>query len=91
ISPRLSICMEEKLLDRLADLTDELYECSNILERSSEELQKCENAVEAAEFCRDRVLSDMARARRAADDIERIVGREFWCYPTYGDLMHNVR
>ena len=91
ISPRLSICMEEKLLDRLADLTDELYECSNILERSSEELQKCDNAVEAAEFCRDRVLSDMARARRAADDIERIVGREFWCYPTYGDLMHNVR
>ena len=91
ISPRLSICMEEKLLDRLADLTDELYECSNILEKSSGDLQKCENAVVAAEFCRDKVLSDMARARRAADCIERIVGREFWCYPTYGDLMHNVR
>ena len=91
ISPRLSICMEEKLLDRLADLTDELYECSNILEASTGALSKAENAVEAAQICRDRVLSDMHRARVAADEIERIVGREFWCYPTYGDLMHNVR
>ncbi|MBQ7475721.1 MAG: glutamine synthetase III [Clostridia bacterium] len=91
ISPRLSICMEEKLLDRLADLTDELYECSNILSASTAELARADNAVEAAEFCRDRLLSDMDRARAAADEIEKIVGREFWCYPTYGDLMHNVR
>ncbi|MBR3423846.1 MAG: glutamine synthetase type III, partial [Clostridia bacterium] len=91
ISPRLSICMEEKLLDRLADLTDELYECSNILEESTAALRRTDNAIEAAELCRDRVLSDMHRARVAADGIEKIVGREFWCYPTYGDLMHDVR
>jgi len=32
ISPRLSICMEEKLLYNLSDLTDELYEVGIILE-----------------------------------------------------------
>ena len=91
ISPRLSICMEEKLLDALSDLTDELYEASNILEKSSKEIWNTENMIEAAEYCRDKVLGDMDRARRAADSIEKLVGREYWCYPTYGDLMHNVR
>jgi glutamine synthetase type III len=33
----------------------------------------------------------MRRARVAADEIEKIVGREYWCYPTYGDLMLGVR
>ena len=33
----------------------------------------------------------LMQARIAADEIEKIVGREYWCYPTYGDLMLGVR
>ena len=91
ISSRLSICMEEKLLYTLSDLTDELYECGNILTRQAEEIGKCDSSSEGAVFCRDSVLPAMARARRAADEIELNVGREYWCFPTYGDLTFGVR
>ena len=91
ISPRLSICMEEKLLYTLSDLTDELYEVGIILSGQTDIISELENSEEGAAYCRDSVIPAMDRARRAADEIERIVGREYWCYPTYGDLMLGVR
>lgn len=91
ISSRLSICMEEKLLYSLSDLTDELYEVGIILTNHVETVSKIKNSEEGALFCRDSILPAMKRARAAADEIEKIVGREYWCYPTYGDLMLGVR
>ena len=91
ISPRLSICMEEKLLYNLSDLTDELYEVGIILENKVAEVSKIKSSEEGALYCRDYILPAMHRARVAADEIEKIVGREYWCYPTYGDLMLGVR
>ena len=91
ISPRLSICMEEKLLYTLSDLTDELYEVGIILSGHTDVISEITDSEEGAVFCRDSVIPAMDRARRAADEIERIVGREYWCYPTYGDLMLGVR
>ena len=83
--------MEEKLLYTLSDLTDELYEVGIILSGQTDIISELENSEEGAAYCRDSVIPAMDRARRAADEIERIVGREYWCYPTYGDLMLGVR
>ncbi len=91
ISARLSICMEEKLLYRLSDLTDELYERGICLAQHVESLSKIADSEEGARFCRDSILPTMRTARNAADEIEKIVGREYWCYPTYGDLTLGVR
>lgn len=91
ISARLSICMEEKLLYNLSDLTDELYEVGIILENKVAEVANIKSSEEGALYCRDYILPAMHRARVAADEIEKIVGREYWCYPTYGDLMLGVR
>jgi len=91
ISSRLSICMEEKLLYSLSDLTDELYEVGIILSDRVDQVRKIKTSEEGALFCRDQILPAMHRARVAADEIEKIVGREYWCYPTYGDLMLGVR
>ena len=91
ISARLSICMEEKLLYNLSDLTDELYEVGIILEDRVKEVSGIKGSLEGAKYCRDMILPAMHRARVAADEIEKIVGREYWCYPTYGDLMLGVR
>ncbi len=90
ISPRLSICMEEKLLYELSDLTDELYEFSKELEELLRACPEKESAEKGAEYCRDMLIPKMKSAREAADRIENIVGREYWCFPTYGDLMFGV-
>ncbi|MCQ2456783.1 MAG: glutamine synthetase III [Clostridia bacterium] len=91
ISARLPICMEEKLLYALSDLTDELYEAGNIITDRVEVAKEIKGSESGAVFCRDVLLPAMERARTAADEIEKIVGREYWCYPTYGDLMLGVR
>ena len=42
---------------------------------------------EAMRNCRDCVLSRMYVARTAADDLEGLVDRSFWPFPTYVDLL----
>ena len=79
------------MLYSLSDLTDELYEAGIILDRDTVRIGEFDNVEECAVFCRDNVIEAMKRARNAADSIEKIVGREYWCYPTYGDLMFGVR
>lgn len=91
ISARLSICMEEKLLYSLSDLTDELYEAAISISDKLSEVKKISSSIDGALYCRDNILPAMKRARVAADEIEKIVGREYWCYPTYGDLTLGVR
>ncbi len=42
---------------------------------------------EAMRSCRDSVLSRMFVARTAADELEGLVDRSFWPFPTYVDLL----
>ena len=42
---------------------------------------------EAMHYCRDSILSRMFLARTAADELELLVDRSFWPFPTYVDLL----
>ncbi len=46
-----------------------------------------EGSEEAMVFCRDSVITQMNRARAAADALEGIVDHSFWPFPTYVDLL----
>lgn len=46
--------------------------------------------IEVAHYYKDEVLSAMDDLRRIADDMETIVGKEFWPFPTYTDLLYRV-
>ena len=47
--------------------------------------------VKAQAFCyKDVIVPAMEALRKPADELEMLVDRECWPFPTYGDLMFEV-
>ncbi len=72
----LSSCMH----DRIAALEGALLGAKNI-----------EDIAEQAMYYKDTVFAAMNELRAAGDELEVTVAREYWPYPTYGDLLFSVR
>ena len=49
-----------------------------------------DDAQTSANYDRDVVIPAMADVRKPADELELLVGREYWPFPTYGDLLFSV-
>ena len=87
---------EEKLLARLTPVADRIYENIDLL---CEKIEKAEKMPAStflgdtellAALYRDEVLPVMKALRAAADEAELLTAREFWPFPTYGDLLFGV-
>lgn len=48
------------------------------------------NPKENAEFYRDNIKAQMQELRAIADELETIVNKEFWPFPTYADLLFSI-
>ena len=46
--------------------------------------------IEEARMIRDSIIPEMENARRFADNLEILVARSYWPFPTYGDLLFGV-
>jgi glutamine synthetase len=62
----------------------ELYETLCGAEEKRETLEK-------ARYFKDVVLTKMEELRELADELELLVSRKHWPFPTYGDLLFSVR
>ncbi|NLG93727.1 MAG: glutamine synthetase type III [Clostridiales bacterium] len=82
--------LEETLLKKLSTLSSELYKKTIVLESSVEPEKEFKDVSEQAQFYRNTVFAQMEDARAIADEIESLVGRKYWPYPTYGDLLFSV-
>ena len=80
--------------------TDLLKQVSKKLEAMQKALVKLEkteakgsamtDAKEQAFYYKDTVMTVMAELRKPADELEMIVDKELWPFPTYGELMFEV-
>ncbi len=46
--------------------------------------------IEKAHYYKDEILTAMDDLRQISDDMETIVGKEYWPFPTYTDLLYRV-
>jgi glutamine synthetase len=73
---------------RVNTLTDNLYAATKNLEKALEGLKSAGNGEEKAYYTRDVIRPAMDAVRAPADELETIVGREYWPIPTYGDILY---
>ena len=83
--------LEVKLISKISELSDNLYEEVIKLENHRAELKKIKDVEKASFFNKDVILNDMAKIRTYADELEKIVAKEYWPYPTYADLLFGVK
>ena len=86
----LSASVEKTLLAKISPLAQKLYEEST-LRGSLLEKKDFANNCECARYYCDKVLAQMETARAIADELELSVGRKYWPFPSYGDLLFSVR
>ena len=84
--------VETDLLKRISSVLASLYQKTEKLEKDMAEVSAFKEDAEAlAKFYGTVILEDMKEARQDADELETLVGEEYWPFPTYGELLFGVK
>ena len=84
--PSLNTHSQEEILERITKLNNELYGECNILNITINEAHNLSGSLQSHYYSTD-VLPRMERVRKICDELELLVAREYWPFPTYGDIL----
>ena len=82
---------ETGLVRRLSSLTDRIFAKAEELEKTLIELNKAADVIAESEMVRDTVLPAMNELRIPCDEAETLTSKEYWPFPSYGDLLFGVK
>ena len=83
--------MQESLIQKIAALSSSLYkktEALNTVVLNTKEHE--ENIEERAQYYKNNMFPAMQELRAVADELETLVGEDYWPFPTYGDLLFKI-
>ena len=81
--------MEADLLGRVSALTEELYTKGLALDAAVAQAPSAD-AETVANYYHDTILPAMDAVRAPADQLEMLVGKKYWPFPTYSDILFYV-
>ena len=81
--------MEADLLGRVSALTEELYTKGLALDAAVAQAPSAD-AETVANYYHDKILPAMDAVREPADQLEMLVGKKYWPFPTYSDILFYV-
>ena len=91
LNNKLACKYETELVSKLSELTDEIYGKIGELEKAVAGLSKAKDTIKESELIRDKVLPKMAELRKPVDEAETVTAKDYWPYPSYGDLLFGVK
>ena len=74
----------------LSDVTEKLTQTKKAavyLQEVEKEASSMERGKEQAFYYHDKVIKAMSALRKPADELEKLVDKEYWPFPTYADLL----
>ncbi len=89
-APGAACKAEKNLVERLSSLADIIDERVEELENSMVALHDIDDVVKVGENFRDVIIAQMASLRAACDEAETITAKDYWPFPTYGDILFGV-
>ena len=89
-SPSLNTLPEESLLKKLTEKTAVLSDRIQDLEDAVVHLDRNASIYDQAYYLKEHVISCMSLLRCVADELECIVDKSYWPFPTYSDLLFQV-
>lgn len=90
LNANLPCSYESGLVTRLSTLTDAIAVKADELKEAVISLRTDEDIIAQANAIRDTVLTKMSELRVVCDEAETLTAKEYWPYPTYGDLLFSV-
>jgi glutamine synthetase len=90
LNAQINCELEEKLIEKLSNLSACLYRNIEKLENSILEVKNQDTSLSTAKYYREMVFINIQSVRSTVDELETLVGKEYWAYPTYGELLYSV-
>ncbi len=81
---------DKRLIDRLMKLNDKLLKAIEKLEKDIKSAATKKESLEIAEYHRDVIIPDMDKLRAISDELETIVDKAYWNFPTYTEILSSV-
>ena len=91
VFPELLCSYETELVTRLSALTDCIAERTGKLENSLIKLGDAEDVVKESEMISEEILPEMSELRIPCDQAELLTAKNYWPFPTYGDILFSVK
>lgn len=91
LSSSISTVYEEKIVEKLSNITCRIYDEVNSLEEAVEETKKIMNITDRAFAVKDDVITKMASLRKVCDEAEFLTAEKYWPFPTYAQLLFGVQ
>ena len=89
--PQADCTYERDTVLRLSEISAELHVKVTELYNSLFKAAEKQDTLERARYFKDVVFVIMNELRRLSDELELLVSRKHWPFPTYGDLLFSVR
>jgi glutamine synthetase len=89
-SGKYNITLEDTLLTKLSDLAASASLKLEALEASLLDSKNGDDNLALASFYRYTVFNNMSELRLVVDEMETLVSKDRWPYPSYGDLLFSV-
>ena len=90
LSSDIDVSLETSLVSKISSLSACLSKKTADLEKVLLGAKDCDDSEKLAKYYHDTVLSQMNEVRAIADELETIVGKGYWPFPTYTDLLFSV-
>jgi len=89
--PKADRTYERDTVKRLSELSGGLHKKITELYNELCVAEEKTDILEKAQHYKDAVLTKMSEIRQLTDEMELLVSRKHWPFPTYGDLLFSVR
>ena len=90
LSANIPCELEVKLSTRLSSLCACLYKQIEALDEALLLARAHNDALQCAKSYTETVIPVMQELRAVADELETLVAKQYWPYPTYGDMLFSV-
>lgn len=91
IGPEMDCSVEKTLLAKISKLSMKLGRALKTLEQLTEKSDDFSTNQAEADYYNDKMLPAMNNLREIVDELETMVAREDWPYPSYTEMLYSVR
>ena len=81
---------EEETIKRIATLSSKMVKDLKELEEADSKAKQILDVQKCASYYKDFVIPAMEKVRESADKLEVVTSKEYWPFPTYGDILFSV-
>ena len=88
--PEADMSVQTELVLEVSSLLTAMRTAMDEIQKAIGKAGTMSNMKERAHFCYDEMVPAMNRLREPADRLEMIVDKEYWPFPSYGDMIFEV-